>query len=149
MHWVSKTVIASQSAEQSFPTSEVLSSKPFWPIKTMNGNFKSFWTSKIYQIFHFSSEPVGNRSDPHRLTLLSVVPGVHDATILVSHSTRNYNIVFKWVIPGLYFFIFVFSTQLTVNKCLMKVCRWLDSNRGSLVLQVTTLPTEPQQLPQW
>ena len=34
----------------------------------------------------------------------------------------------KWAIHGLNVFIFVFSTQLTVNKCLIKVCRWLDLN---------------------
>ena len=28
-----------------------------------------------------------------------------------------------------------------------KFCQWLDSNRGPLVLEVTTLPTEPQPLP--
>ena len=46
----------------------------------------------------------------------------------------------KWAIPGLFLFIFVFSTQLTVNKCSIKVCRCLDSNHGSLVSKATTLP---------
>ena len=27
---------------------------------------------------------------------------------------------FKWAVPGLFFFIFVFSIQLTVNKCSIK-----------------------------
>ena len=51
------------------------------------------------------------------------------------------------VIPGLFFFIFVFSIQLTVNNVQNKFCRWLDSNREPLVSEVTTLPTEPQPLP--
>ena len=46
-----------------------------------------------------------------------------------------------------FFFIFVFSTQLTVNKCSIKVCRCLDSNRASLLSEATALPTEPQPLP--
>ena len=50
---------------------------------------------------------------------------------------------FKWAFPGLFFFIFVFSIQLIVNK----KCRWLDSNCGSLVSEATALPTEPQPLP--
>ena len=50
------------------------------------------------------------------------------------------------------FFSFIFrriNTQLTVYKwsMLINFCRWLDSNRGPLVLEVTALPTEPQPLP--
>ena len=39
----------------------------------------------------------------------------------------------------------LFNTQLTVNKCSIYInfCRRLDSNRGTLVLEATTLPTEP------
>ena len=48
---------------------------------------------------------------------------------------------------GLFFFIFIFSTQLTVIQCLIKVCRCQDSNRGSLVLEDTALPTEPHHCP--
>ena len=44
-----------------------------------------------------------------------------------------------------FLFIFVFSIQLTVSK--YKICQWLDSNRGPLVLEATALPTEPQPLP--
>ena len=51
----------------------------------------------------------------------------------------------KWAIPSLLFFIFIFSKQLIVNK-FMKFRRWLDSNRGSLVLEATVQPTEPQPL---
>ena len=39
----------------------------------------------------------------------------------------------KWAIPGLFLFIFVFSIQLIINKCSIKFCRWLESNRGPLV----------------
>ena len=54
----------------------------------------------------------------------------------------------KWAILGLFFFIFVFSIQLTVNKWMsvIKVCRWQVSNRGHLALEATALPTEPQPL---
>ena len=50
--------------------------------------------------------------------------------------------LFKISIPGLFFFIFVFSIKLTVN-----FCRWLDSNRRPLELEATALSTEPQPLP--
>ena len=57
-------------------------------------------------------------------------------------------IIFKnGLFPPSFFFIFVSSTQFTVNKCSIKVCRWLDSNWGSLESEATTLPTEPQPLP--
>ena len=56
-------------------------------------------------------------------------------------STIQENMILnKWAIPGLFFFIFVFSTQLTVNKCQIKVCQCLDLNRGSLVLKASALP---------
>ena len=56
-------------------------------------------------------------------------------------------IFFKCTISGLFFFIFVFSIQLTVNNVQYKVRRRLDSNCGPLVLEATALPTEPQPLP--
>ena len=31
-------------------------------------------------------------------------------------------LLFKWAIPSLFFFIFAFLTELTVNKCSIKVC---------------------------
>ena len=43
----------------------------------------------------------------------------------------------------LFFFIFVSSIQFVVNK----ICRWLHSSRGTLVLEATTVPIEPQPLP--
>ena len=53
----------------------------------------------------------------------------------------------KWAIPGLFLLIFVFSIQLIKNKCSIKFCRWLESNRGPLVSKATALPTEPQPRP--
>ena len=51
----------------------------------------------------------------------------------------------KWAIPGLFFFIFVFS----INSWQKQVFNiWLDSNRGQLVSDATALLTEPQPLPQ-
>ena len=44
---------------------------------------------------------------------------------------------FYWAIPGLFFFIFIFSMQLTVDK----ICRWLDCNCGYLVSEANALPT--------
>ena len=44
----------------------------------------------------------------------------------------NHSVIFTYLngpVPTSFFFIFVFSIQLTENKN----CRWLDSNRGSLV----------------
>ena len=57
---------------------------------------------------------------------------------------------FKPAISGLFFFYFrLFNTiQLTVdNKCSIKFCRCLESNRGPLIPEATALPTEPQPLP--
>ena len=51
----------------------------------------------------------------------------------------------KWGIAGLFFNIFYFSTvdsQYVKYKILLT-----DLNRGSLVLEAITLPTEPQQQP--
>ena len=53
----------------------------------------------------------------------------------------------KWAIPVLLFFIFVFSTRLTVNKCSIKVCQRLDLNRGSPVSEVTGLPLSYNHCP--
>ena len=49
----------------------------------------------------------------------------------------------------LFLYFRLFNTQLTVYKCsiLINICRWLDSNCGTLVLEATALPTEPQPLP--
>ena len=51
--------------------------------------------------------------------------------------------------PGLFFFIFVFSIHSWqyIKKCSINFCWWLDSNRGPLVSEASVLPTEPQPLP--
>ena len=46
--------------------------------------------------------------------------------------------------------LFYFRLSITVDSKQMfhiEFCRWLDVNRGPLVLEATTLPTEPQPLP--
>ena len=49
--------------------------------------------------------------------------------------------------PPLFLFFRIFSTSL-IQLIVNKIWRWLeDSNCGSLVLEATTLPTEPQPLP--
>ena len=48
-------------------------------------------------------------------------------------------------ISGLYFFILVFSILFMVNNWI-EYRRWLNSNLGPLVLEVTALPNEPQPL---
>ena len=48
--------------------------------------------------------------------------------------------------PASFYFICMFSIKLMVNQW-MTFRRWLDSNRGPLVLEATALPTEPQPLP--
>ena len=40
-------------------------------------------------------------------------------------------------------FQYILLIQLIVNK----ICRWLDSKSESMVLEATTLPTEPQPPP--
>ena len=49
--------------------------------------------------------------------------------------------------PASFFFIFAFSIKLTVKNCFIKICQWLNPNRGPLVSESTPLPTEPQPLP--
>ena len=53
----------------------------------------------------------------------------------------------KWAIAGLFFFIFVFPIQLTVNNVQYNFFLLLDSSLGPLELEATALPTEPQPLP--
>ena len=57
---------------------------------------------------------------------------------------------FLLAIPGLFFFIFVFSELQLTNICIEineKLWRWWDSNHGSLMSEVTALPTAPQTRP--
>ena len=56
------------------------------------------------------------------------------------HCHLNILIVKNEPFPASLYYIFVFSIQLTVNKC-------LDSNLEPLELEATAIPTEPQQLP--
>ena len=61
-------------------------------------------------------------------------------------SAKDGTLFFKILaITGLFFFIFVFSKQLTVSNVQYNFCWWLDSNCGLLV----SVPTESQPLPQW
>ena len=48
--------------------------------------------------------------------------------------------------PSSFFFIFIFSIQLTA-RFNINVCQCLDSNCGPLESEATTLQTEPQPLP--
>ena len=76
-----------------------------------------------------------------------------DSLKMVTHNTSSYQVlkvyiawgenVFKCAIPGLFFFIFVFSMQLTVYK----ICQWLHLNHGHLVLEAGALPSQLQPLP--
>ena len=49
--------------------------------------------------------------------------------------------------PASYLYFHLFNTVDNKQMFYIKVCRWLDSNRGPLVSDVTALPTEPQPLP--
>ena len=54
---------------------------------------------------------------------------------------------FKWAISGLFFLYFRLFNTVDSKQMFNKFCQWLDSNCGPLVLEATTLPTEPQPLP--
>ena len=61
---------------------------------------------------------------------------------------RQILLFLKWSIPGLFFFIFVFSgLQLTDNYVWRFYCQCWDSNHGSLVSEATARPTVPQPRP--
>ena len=49
----------------------------------------------------------------------------------------------KCAIPASFPSILSLQKELIVNK----ICRWVDSNHWSLVLETTAIPTEPQPLP--
>ena len=49
--------------------------------------------------------------------------------------------------PLSFIFCLFITIKLTLNKCSIKICRCLDSNRGPLVSEVIALATEPQPLP--
>ena len=56
----------------------------------------------------------------------------------------NFVALFMTTTPGLFFF---FSSFQSDSQCSIWILRWLVSNRGSLELEATALPTEPQSLP--
>ena len=64
---------------------------------------------------------------------------------------NQYKIIFYWFFKKmghsrpLFLYFRLFNTQLTVNKCSIKIIFWrlLDSNYGPLVSEATALPTEP------
>ena len=62
----------------------------------------------------------------------------------VSSRTVETKIVMLKIGPFPASFVYVISIQLIVNT----ICLWLDSNCGSLVLEATALPMEPQPLPE-
>ena len=61
---------------------------------------------------------------------------------------KNWAYFFNWAIAGLFFFIFAFpGLQLTDNYVRRFYSRCWDSNRWSLLLKATGLPTAPQPQP--
>ena len=56
-----------------------------------------------------------------------------------------FRVYLRLAIPGLFFFIFIFSIQM--YNWQIKFCRCWDLNCRSLVLEATALPTEPPPLP--
>ena len=70
--------------------------------------------------FHFSISPLGYFLSSHLSYFLNYI---------ISSSFVSYCICLNNVaISASLFFIFVLSTHLTINKCSIKVCWWLDSN---------------------
>ena len=67
------------------------------------------------------------------------------STVRIQSSVFLRDNFLKWPIPGVFFFIIVFSIKFTVNVQ-YKFCRWLDFNRRHLESEATTLPTNPQLL---
>ena len=53
----------------------------------------------------------------------------------------------KWAIHGLFFFIFVFWLQLTVNKYSIQILSMAGFEPRTSGMEATTLPTEPQPMP--
>ena len=59
----------------------------------------------------------------------------------------SFSSVIKRNISGLFWFIFVFSIQLTENNAQYKFWQWRESNPGPLLSEVTALPTEHNHCP--
>ena len=63
---------------------------------------------------------------------------------------RPHSFFKKWAIPASFSLFSSFQCSWQADRKQMfhlKVCRWPDSNCGSLVSEATALPTEPQALP--
>ena len=72
---------------------------------------------------------------------------VPTTTTMLKTFLTEQNVIFNGTFATCFSFIFTFSTNsLTVNM-FNKSWRWLESNPGPLVLDVTALPTVPQPLP--
>ena len=72
-----------------------------------------------------------------------------DTRIQILLTSKSFSDIFKWAIPGLFIFIFVFSIKLTKSKQMffLNFRQWLDLNLGPLVSVATALPTEPNHCP--
>ena len=83
------------------------------------------------------------------LYLLYIEPLFEGVTYLCALwvTTTLLYLFFKCANPVLFFFIFVFSIQLTTLNMQNKYLRPLDSNRGPLVSEATALPTDPKPQP--
>ena len=53
----------------------------------------------------------------------------------------------QFFMMGQSLFFSLFNLNFTILQLVDKICLCWDSNHGSLVLDATTLPTEPQPLP--
>ena len=70
--------------------------------------------------------------------------------IIFEHDINLQAVYLVWVtliFNGLFLFIVVFSIQFLLQLMVNKICWWLDSNHGSLMVEGTILPTESQPLP--
>ena len=89
----------------------------------------------------------------HRWFALESNPGPHDGRRRWNHGAMAAAISqYSFFLgggsfPASFFFIFVFSIQLTVKMFNLNFCRSRDSNRGPLDSEATALPTEPRPLP--
>ena len=126
--------------------------------KSSTGTGKTnFGERSPFSLINFRIERFGSSSKPKKLPLLESKSwneerfveslDMLEATKLIVCGLSISVVFLRGAIPGLFFFIFVFSIVQLVDKILLiKFCRCLDSNRGSLVSEVTALPTEPQPL---
>ena len=60
---------------------------------------------------------------------------------LLNHGSRSF--LLKKAITSLFFLYFRLFNTVDSKQMFNKFCRWLDTNRGPLVLEATALPTEP------